>query len=212
MKMRATVSTIRQAEAAALAVPAAPTITQLLQAWCAGDQTALDRLIPLVEAELRRLAHGYMRKERPGHTLQTSALIGEAYLRLINVKPVKFDGRAQFFALSAQLMRNILVDFARRHPPSAAGAAGAMGQVSLDEVATISRERPADLVALDEALRALAAVDLRKSQIVELRYFGGLSEAETAAALNVSTTTVKREWKNAKTWLYRELSKGRNEP
>ena len=185
-------------------MPAIPDVTDLLQAWCAGDQTALDQLIPLVEAELRRLAHGYLRKERAGHVLQTSALLDETYLRLIRVKPRSFDGRTQFFALSAELMRRILVDFARRQ--RAARQAG-LQQVTFDEALSIARERPADLVALDEALDALAAFDQRKSRIVELRYFGGLTEQETATVLNVSLTTVKREWQAARTWLYREMSK-----
>ncbi len=199
-------ATIRQAETEALTLPAAHDITQLLQAWCAGDQTALDKLIPLVEAELRRLARGYMRRERPGHTLQTSALIDEAYLRLVDVKPKHFGGRAEFFALSAQLMRRILVDFARGRL-RCARAGAARQQVSLDEAATIARERPADLVALDDALRALAAFDPRKIRVVELRYFGGLTEEEVATVLEISLSTVKKDWKAAKTWLYRELSK-----
>ncbi len=199
-------ATIRQAATEALTLPAAHGITKLLQAWCAGDQSALDKLIPLVEAELRRLARGYMRRERSGHTLQTSALIDEAYLRLVDVKPQHFGGRAEFFALSSQLMRRILVDFARdRLRGARAGAARQM--VSLDEAATIARERPADLVALDDALRDLAAFDPRKSRVVELRYFGGLTEEEVATVLAISLSTVKKDWKAAKTWLYRELSK-----
>ena len=184
-----------------MTTPSASKITQLLQAWSEGDETALEKLIPLVEQELRRLAHQYLQSERPGHLLQTDALINEVYLRLVNVKPEKFEQRADFYALSAHLMRNILVDFFRRSP-------GKIHQVSLDEALTISRDRPADLVALDDALRDLAAFDQRKSQVVELRYFGGMSVEETAAALKISRQTVIRDWNAAKAWLYRALRKG----
>jgi RNA polymerase sigma factor (TIGR02999 family) len=181
-----------------------PDITRLLLAWGQGDQEALDELYPLVYGELRRLARGYMRRERPGHTLQTTALVNEAYLRLVNVKEVDVQSRAQFFGLSAQIMRNILVDFARSRP-RAAGKREAQ-RVLLDEALTISRERSPDLVALDDALSALARIDERKSRIVELRYFGGLSVEETAEALKISPRQVNREWNSAKAWLYRELS------
>lgn len=174
-------------------------VTRLLQAWCEGNSTALDELMPLVEQELYKLAHQYMRREAPGHVLQTRALVNEVYLRLVRVTPQGFEGRTEFYALSARLMRNILVDFARR---------GRAPQTSLDEALTLLRERPPDLVALDDALRALAAFDQRKSLVVELRYFGGLSEEEIAETLQLSLSTVKREWKAARTWLYRELRKG----
>ena len=200
--MKVTTGKIQQQAAEIETVAAPRDITQLLQAWCAGDQTALNELIPRVEAELRSLAHRYMGKEHPGHILQTTALIGEAYLRLVAVKPKNFAGRAEFYALSANLMRNILVDYFRREARQ-----GAPQRVALDEALTIARERPADLVALDAALCELAAFDPRKSRVVELRYFGGLTEAEVATVLKISLSTVKKDWKAAKTWLYRELSK-----
>lgn len=178
-------------------------ITQLLQAWCAGDQTALDKLIPLVEAELRRLAHKHMRGERPGHTLETRALINEAYLRLVSYKPKSFERRADFFALSAQIMRRILLDIVRQRP-RVDGRQEAR-QVSLDDALTISQERPADLVALDDALKTLAEFDPLKSRIVELKFFGGLSREEVAEAIQLPLWEVKREWASAKAWLYREL-------
>ena len=178
-------------------------LTRLLHAWGNGDQEALDSLMPLVYEELRRLAHHYMRSERPGHTLQTTALVNEAYLRLINVKDVGWQGRAHFFAISAQLMRRILVDFARsRHYAKRGGGAQ---RVSLDEGLAVSDGSYEDVLALDEALNSLASVDARKSQVVELRFFGGLSLEETAEALQVSIDTVKRDWRFAKLWLLREL-------
>ncbi len=185
-------------------MPSAPTVTQLLLAWSAGDQTALPKLIPLVEQELRRLAKTYLRKEPAGHTLQTNALVNEAYLRLVDVKQVTLENRAQFFAFSARIMRNILVDFARSRPRLPGG--GKAQTVSLEEAMNISRGRPLDLVALDDALRDLATFDERKSRIVELRFFGGLSVEETAQTLGISPRTVNREWDAAKAWLYRELN------
>ena len=186
-----------------MTTPSSQEITQLLLAWSDGDQAALEKLTPLVYAELRRLAKGYMLGERPGHTLQTTALINEAYLRLIDWKNVRWQGRAHFFGVAAQLMRRILVDFARaRHYAKRGGAAQ---QVSLDEAITIHEDRGAELIALDEALERLAEIDPRKSQIVELRFFGGLSAKETAEALQVSLRTVEREWNSARAWLYREL-------
>jgi RNA polymerase sigma factor (TIGR02999 family) len=173
-------------------------------AWGQGEQSALDQLTPLVYDELHRLAHRYMGHERPGHTLQTSALVNEVYLRLIDSSHVRWQNRAHFFAVSAQLMRRILVDFARqRHNLKRGGAAR---QVSLDEALLVSHESSADLVALDDALKTLASLDARQSQVVELRFFGGLSVEETAEVLHVSEGTVRRDWSIAKAWLYRELS------
>ena len=186
-----------------MATPSSQEITQLLLAWSDGDQAALEKLTPLVYAELHRLAKGYMFGERPGHTLQTTALINEAYMRLIDWKNVRWQGRAHFFGVAAQVMRRILVDFARaRHYAKRGGAAA---QVSLDEAVTIHEDRSAELIALDEALKSLAEIDPRKSQVVELRFFGGLSAKETAEALKVSLRTVEREWNSARAWLYREL-------
>ncbi len=180
-------------------------ITQLLVAWCDGDQLALERLAPLVHSELRRLAHHYMGRERPGHTLETSALINEAYIRLIDWKDVRWQNRAHFFAVAAQFMRRTLVDFAReRHYLKRGG--GAL-QVTLGEAEAFTVERSADLVALDEALTALAQVDDRKAKVVELRFFGGLSVEEVGEVLNVSKETVMRDWRLSKVWLLRELDK-----
>ena len=184
-------------------------ITQLLLAWSEGDQGALEKLIPLVHAELRRLARSYMRRESPGHLLQTTALVNEAYLRLVDQRKVKWQNRAQFFGVSAQLMRRILVDFARARDNLKRG--GKARQVSLDDALVVSQEREADLVALDDALTALAEIDPRQSQVVELRFFGGLSVEETAEVLKVSPETVMRDWKVAKLWLLRELSAGATE-
>jgi RNA polymerase sigma-70 factor, ECF subfamily len=184
-------------------------VTDLLQAWSDGDETALERLMPLVYDELHRLAKGYMRRERSGHTLQTTALINEAYLRLIERSHTRWENRAHFFAISAQLMRQILVDFARSRRSRKRG--GEEFQVSLGKALTVPVKRDADLVALDDALRALAAIDERKSRIVELRFFGGLSEEETAEALKISPATVKRDWKVAKVWLLHELKRGQKD-
>ena len=185
-----------------------PDITRLLLAWGEGDQSALDKLYPLVYAELRRLAHGYMRRERPGHTLQTTALVNEAYLRLVDSQNVRWQNRAQFFAISAQLMRRILVDFARaRHSQKRGGSAV---RLSLDAPLEMARGAGEDLVALDDALGALTALDPRKSQVVELRFFGGLSVQETAETLQVSPDTVMRDWKFARSWLRRELANRKN--
>ena len=184
--------------------PSKEDVTQLLVAWGNGNQAALDKLMPLVHEELRRLAHYYMRRERPGHTLQTSALVDEAYLRLIDQKNVHWQNRAHFFAISAQLMRRILVDHARSHHYAKRG--GGAHKVSLDEAMMVSREPGPHLIALDEALTSLADIDPRKSEIVEMRFFGGLSVEETADALKLSPRTVMREWSMAKAWLYRTLS------
>ena len=179
-------------------------VTQLLLAWNDGDEGALKKLVPLVYNELRRLAQRRMRLERPDHTLQTSALINEAYLRLADVRNVRWQNRAHFFALCARLMRRILVDYARtRHYAKRGGGAQ---PISLDESLPVAPERSPDLVAVDAALHALAEVDARKAQVVELRFFGGLTAEETAEVLKVSVETVRRDWKLAKVWLLRELS------
>ena len=179
-------------------------VTQLLIAWNDGDPTALEQLVPLVHAELHRLARRYMGRERSGHLLQPSALVNEAYVRLIDWKNVEWKNRAHFFGVSAQLMRRILVDFARKRPRVAGDTAP---HVSLDEAHAIGGERGDDLVAVDDALTSLAQIDERKSRIVELRFFGGLSVKETAEVMQLSEITVNREWNKAKLWLYRELSK-----
>ena len=180
-------------------------ITRLLVAWSDGDQSALEKLAPLVESELHRLAHHYMGRERPGHTLQTSALVNEAYIRLIDWKNVRWQNRAHFFAVSAQLMRRILVDFARERHYLKRG--GGTVQVSLTEAESLTFEREADLVALDEALKRLMELDERKGQVVEMRFFGGLSVKEVAEVLKVSEETVLRDWRLAKVWLLRELGR-----
>jgi RNA polymerase sigma factor (TIGR02999 family) len=189
-----------------MTAPSASEVTQLLLAWSDGDQSALEKLVPLVHQELHRLAKAYMSRERPGHTLQTTALVNEAYLRLINVKQVSVQNRAQFFGLSARIMRNILVDFARSRPHS--GGNREPQHVALDEALTITTQRGPDLVALDEALVALTRIDPRQSRIVELRFFGGLNVEETAESLGISPRTVIREWNSARAWLYHELSGG----
>src|SRR5438309_3896012 len=179
-------------------------VTQLLVAWGNGDEAARDRLMPLVYHELHRLAHQYMNKERPGHTLQTSALVNEAYLRLIDQKQVHWQNRAHFFGIAAQLMRRILVDYARSRRYQKRG--GEAQQVELNEAMIVSRERAADVIALDDALKSLAEFDERKSQIVELRFFGGLSIEETAQVLEVSPGTVMRDWTLTKAWLRKAIT------
>jgi RNA polymerase sigma-70 factor (ECF subfamily) len=180
-------------------------ITHLLLAWGEGDQTALEKLMPLVYEELRRVAARHMRRQGPGHTLQTTALVNEAYVRLIDSSQVRWQNRAHFFAVSAQMMRRILIDFARSRRYLKRG--GGAQQVSLDETLAVAPERGSDLLELDEALTRLAALSERQAQIVELRYFGGLSEEEAAEALKISVRTVQRDWNLARLWLYRELSK-----
>ena len=180
-------------------------ITQLLVAWGDGDEAALEQLTPLVHEELRRLAHHYMGGERAGHTLQTTALVNEAYVRLIDWKNVRWQSRAHFFGVSAQLMRRILVDFARARGYQKRGG-GALA-VSLDQAAFVSDDKGTDLVELDEALLTLAKLSERQSKVVELRFFGGLSVEETAEVLRVSSGTVERDWSLARAWLHRELSK-----
>ena len=188
-------------------MPSLPSeVTRLLVNWSNGDKAALDQLIPLVQAELRRLARRYMGRENPGHTLQTSALINEAYIRLIDQQNVQWQNRAHFFAVAAQVMRHILIDHARSHHYAKRG--GGAHKVPLDEAATLTDRRAAELVALDEALNSLAAFDPRKSRIIELRFFGGLSIEETAEVMKISPITVVREWRAAKAWLQREMSKG----
>lgn len=184
-------------------MPSTIHITQLLIAWGNGDQAALEELTPLVYKELHRLAKRYMSQERKGHTLQTSALVNEAFIRLIEWKNVRWQNRAHFFAVSAQLMRRILVDFARSRNYSKRG--GEAQRLSLDETAFVSQERREDLVALDDALTGLAKLDERQSRVVELRFFGGLSLEETAEVLKVSVGTVRRDWSLARAWLHREL-------
>ena len=181
-------------------------ITQLLVAWSQGDEAALEELTPLVYDELHRLAKRFMGRERPGHLLQTTALVNEAYMRLINWQSVSWQNRAHFFAMAARIMRHILVDFVRAHQQPKRGA-GRL-QVSLSEAADVAQEHGADLVALDDALTTLAKLDLRQSKVVELRYFGGLSLEETAEVLKVSVGTVRRDWSLARAWLHRELGKG----
>jgi RNA polymerase sigma factor (TIGR02999 family) len=181
-------------------------VTNLRVAWGRGDESALAQLMPLVHAELHRLARRQMRGEREGHVLQTTALVNEAYVRLIDLSRVRWQDRAHFFAMAATLMRRILVDYARSKHYQKRGGGARM--VSLSEAAEAAGEQRADLVALDDALHALAAFDARKSRVVEMRFFGGLSVDETAEALHVSVETVMRDWRLAKVWLLRELQRG----
>ena len=183
--------------------PSSNEASQLLNDWGNGDQSALEKLLPLVSDELHRLAHHYMSRERAGHTLQTTALVNEAYLRLADQKQTRWQNRAHFFAIAAQLMRRILVDHARSLHASKRG--GGAANVPLDAVAVPGPERSVNLLALDEALKRLQELDPRKSQIVEMRYFGGLSVEETAEVLRVSSITVMRDWSLAKAWLHREI-------
>jgi len=187
---------------------AAGDISKLLRSWSDGDRTALERLTPIVYDELHRLARHYMKGERPGHSLQTTALVNEAYMRLVDYKRMQWQNRAHFFAVSAQLMRRILVEHARRRNVKRGGG---LQHVSLEEAAAVGGDRPVDLVALDDALNALARFDARKAQVVEMRFFGGLSVEETAEVLKVSSITVMRDWSTAKAWLYRELGSGRGD-
>jgi RNA polymerase sigma factor (TIGR02999 family) len=179
----------------------------MLLAWGDGDRAALDELTPIVYDELRRLARNYMRRQNPGHTLQTTALVNEAYLRLIDSSQVNWQNRAHFFAMAARLMRRILVDFARARGSLKRG--GDMQKVSFEDALAVPLEPETNLVALDEALKKLAELNRRQSQVVELRYFGGLGEEEIAAALEISVRTVRRDWSVARAWLYRELNSGR---
>jgi RNA polymerase sigma-70 factor (ECF subfamily) len=188
--------------------PSPKSITQLLIEWHDGDESARDKLFPLVYAEMRRLAHSYIRKERAGHTLQTSALINEAYIRLVDHKGMRWQNRAHFYAVAAQAMRHILVDRARHH--LAARHGGSWRRVDLDQAALVTAERAPDIIALDDALTGLAALDARQAQIVEMRYFVGLSADETAEVLGVSPVTVNRDWRAAKLWLLKELQADRS--
>ena len=184
--------------------PGAHELTQLLEAWSDGEEEALAKLAPLVHAELYRLAKRYMGRERPDHLLQTSALINEAYVRLIDWKAVRWQNRAHFFGVAAQMMRRILVDFARQRPR--ADKHNEAIEISLDEAMTISVGKDPDLLALDDALKSLAEIDPRKSQIVEMRFFGGLSVDETAEVMDLSPVTVMREWRVAKAWLHQAMT------
>ncbi len=177
-------------------------LSVLLRAWSGGDQNALERLTPIVYNELHRLASRYMHHERAGHSLQTTALVNEAYMRLVDYKRMQWQNRAHFFAVSAQLMRRILVEHARRHNVKRGGG---VPHVSLEDTAVVD-DKGADLVMLDDAMNALARLDPRKVQVVEMRFFGGLSVEETAEVLKVSPVTVMRDWSTAKAWLYRELT------
>jgi RNA polymerase sigma-70 factor (ECF subfamily) len=179
-------------------------VTQLLKAWGTGDGAAIEKLAPLVQNELHRLAHKYMSREKPGHTLQTTALVNEVYLRLVDIPQMSWQDRAHFFAISARMMRRILTDFARSRNYQKRG--GTALHVSFDEALAVSQEQDAEILAIDDALRELAALEPRKSQVVELRFFGGLSVEETAEVLKVSPETVKRDWRFAKAWLHRALS------
>src|ERR1700726_4563012 len=183
-------------------------VSTLLRAWSDGDQSALEKLTPVVYDELHRLARRYMKRERPGHSLQTTALVNEAYMRLVDYKRMQWQNRAHFFAVSGQLMRRILVEHARRHNLKRGGG---VQHVSLDETAVMRADEDPDLVALDDAMTALSRIDPRKVQVVEMRFFGGLSVEETAEVLKISPVTVKRDWRAAKVWLYRELTGGAND-
>ena len=180
-------------------------VSTLLRAWSGGDQCALERLTPIVYQELHSLARRYMKGERPGHSLQTTALVNEAYMRLVDYKRMQWQNRAHFYAVSAQLMRRILVEHARRHNLKRGGG---VQHVSLDETAMVGDDQTTDIVALDDAMNALAKLDARKAQVVEMRFFGGLSVEESAEVLKVSAVTVMRDWSTAKAWLYRELTGG----
>jgi RNA polymerase sigma factor (TIGR02999 family) len=182
-----------------------PQLTQLLRAWSKGDQGALDELVPLVYEELHRLARRYMADERPGHTLQATALVNEAYLRLAHSQPAGFEDRTHFFAVSARVMRRILVDWARSRQAQKRGS-DVPALALQDELAVVAGSSGDDLVAVDDALKTLAAFDSRKSRIVELRFFGGLSVKETADVLKVSEETIRRDWNLAKSWLRAELT------
>jgi RNA polymerase sigma factor (TIGR02999 family) len=188
-----------------MATLSADNVTELLIEWREGDKTALDKLTPLVYDELRRIAHRYARRERSGHTLQTTALVNEAYLRLAGTKNIGWQNRAHFFAVTAQVMRNVLIDHARRRLYAKRG--GQAQQVPIDDVPLeMSEQRADELIVLDEALSNLTKLDQRKARVVELRYFGGLSLEETAEVLGISLMTVRRDWRAAKAWLYKEVN------
>lgn len=185
--------------------PSSPDVTRLLVRWSNGDQTALDELLPLIHDELRQRARRYLRRENPGHTLQSTALVNEAYLRLIDQRQVQWQNRAHFFGIAAQLMRRILIDHARKAHYQKRG--GGAIRVSLDETAAVTEARAAELLAVEEALEKLTTLDARKGRLVELRFFGGLTEEEAAEVLGVSAPTAQREWRAAKAWLHRLLTK-----
>jgi RNA polymerase sigma factor (TIGR02999 family) len=189
-----------------MALPSTHEVTQLLKAWTTGDEQALEKLTPLVYEQLHRVAQRYMAGERSGHILQTTALVNEVYLRLVDCGQINWQDRAHFFAVSAQLMRRILIDFARSRGYQKRSANAP--HMSLDEAPSVCNEPDANLVALDDALKTLATIDERKTKVVELRFFGGLSVQETAEVLRVSAETVVRDWRLAKVWLLRELSEG----
>jgi RNA polymerase sigma-70 factor (ECF subfamily) len=191
-------------ESFVMATLSKPNVTDLLIEWQQGDRDALDRLTPLVYDELRRIARAYMRRERQGHTLETTALVNEAYLRLIDQQKIEWQNRAHFFAVMAQVMRHILIDYARRRQYLKHG--GHTRRVSLEEAAAMTDVRATELLALNEALDELARLDPRKSRVVELRYFGGLSLEETAEVLDISLMTVRRDWRAAKAWLYKAVT------
>lgn len=180
-------------------------VARLLQEWKGGDAKARDALLPLVYKELRGLARSQLRKERPDHTLQSAALVHEAYLRLVGLKPPQWESRAHFFAIAAQLMRQILVDYARRHRATKRG--GTVCKLSIENAAMLPRRKEVDLIALDDALHSLAKLDARQSRVVELRFFGGLSLEEISAALEIAPATVQRDWMAARAWLHREISR-----
>jgi len=188
-----------------LALEPSSEFTQLLQAWQGGDRSALDALLPLVYKELRRLAHFQLQKERPGHTLQSAAVVNEAYLRLAGLNPPHWESRTHFFAIAAQLMRQILVDYARRH--RAAKRAGSVCKLSLNDVKIVPKSNDVDVVALDDALKALAKIDPRQSRVVELRFFAGMSLAQISEAMEIAPATVQRDWTAARAWLHREISR-----
>jgi RNA polymerase sigma-70 factor, ECF subfamily len=179
-------------------------VTALLIDWSEGDESAYEKLVPLVHAELHRLAHHYMSRERAGHTLQTTALVNEAYMRLVDQKQTRWQNRAQFFAICTELMRRILVDYARQQKYAKRG--GGARKISLDEVAELSAEKTNDLVLLDGALKELAEFDPRKARVVELRFFGGLNNDEIAEVMGIHPNTVSRDWNAAKAWLYRAVT------
>jgi len=181
-------------------------ITKLLQGWQGGDRERLDALLPVVYKELRRIAHFQLRKEREDHSLQSAELVNEAYLRLVRMNPPLWESRTHFFAIAAQLIRQILVDYARRHGAWKRGAG--QGAVPLEDASRLSRGKGIDVVVLDDAMKALAELDPRKAKVVELRFFGGLTFAETAEVLNVSAVTVSRDWSTARAWLHREMNRG----
>jgi len=181
-------------------------VTQLLRGWHGGDRESLDALLPVVYKELRRIAHFQLRREREDHTLQSAELVNEAYLRLVRMNPPQWESRTHFFAIAAQLIRQILVDYARRHGAGKRGAG--QGALPLEDASQLSRAKGIDVVVLDDALKGLAALDPRKAKVVELRFFGGLTFAETAEVLDVSAVTVSRDWSTARAWLHREMNRG----